>query len=806
MAKLAEVEKKHGQMTATGQIVDSNFQSKFNGMSNFSQERRRQRRLEGGSVANVNFASVQDIRATSDGVLLDNVVAQGHYDGSQLKPDSIELGQVQTDLTLRGLDFSGYGNPGNGNSRRLESDNILLQFQRSAADAYLEEQKFDDQVFLMRQPIILPPKIEFTGTAGTESNPVELSCSGSLANAWSLKLNSAEPQVMRRRRTKEVGYLGTFETVVEFPAEATVRQMILNGNIPITVSAGGSSDGEEDLFGDARFLLGTEGVGAFMETNTLENVANIFMDTKQKASHRSNPFDERANPSDYEWEVDVVAAEPLCDKLRWTFFVTASDRTGTTNRIDLHAYILYGETEMNDAPQNIQTRCDTSSIDVEDLEYDYELQDMTGYDSFILSLRTDNCPSPYVHLIQKEDIETNPGTPCTTDYKTVHRIWDLDVFGTDDSHLSCPVPNSNIFPFIQTFTLGGLADENGLPATPQFDLRHTTYYLPNEPDAAVATTVSDIFVDNTPPSSECGLCKNNTIDSVFYNHTDDFVCGDHGKNTISVRVVNNIGIEITKTAAVTVIDDKPPNVVDSFEEVPEDGSIRGNISSDTWDNCYIGSYELIGEPSMGQLEVDLNLPDYKYFPDSNYFGSGGFTWMATDWQDNPSNVATVGFDVIPVNDPPYIYKLDRIVPFTILASDVDDAELHVSAKHTKDGGPERDGLPTGLFLNEGICNSVEKGNSVAPGAFPWDDTAPNAFPRGSECSWVLSNYDKAEKGLYNITLSVTDDGGGTAEAEAHSIETEILVNYPPIYNTSDMIIPYAIFAISLAFTVILTMV
>ena len=126
--------------------------------------------------------------------------------------------------------------------------------------------------------------------------------------------------------------------------------------------------------------------------------------------------------------------------------------------------------------------------------------------------------------------------------------------------------------------------------------------------------------------------------------------------------------------------------------------------------------------------------------------------MATDWQDNPSNVATVGFDVIPVNDPPYIYKLDRIVPFTILASDVDDAELRVSAKHTKDDGPERDGLPTGLSLNEGICNSVEKGNSVAPGAFPWDATAPNAFPRGSECSWVLSNSDKAEKGLYNITF------------------------------------------------------
>ena len=38
MAKLAEVEKKHGKMTSAGKIVDSNFQSKFNGLSNFSDE------------------------------------------------------------------------------------------------------------------------------------------------------------------------------------------------------------------------------------------------------------------------------------------------------------------------------------------------------------------------------------------------------------------------------------------------------------------------------------------------------------------------------------------------------------------------------------------------------------------------------------------------------------------------------------------------------------------------------------------------------------------------------------------------
>jgi len=407
-------------------------------------------------------------------------------------------------------------------------------------------------------------------------------------------------------------------------------------------------------------------------------------------------------------------------------------------------------------------------------------------------------------LIQKEDVETSRGRPCTTEYTTVQRAWGLDVH-TDDGHLSCPIPNSTTFPFIQNFTLGGLVDENGLPATPEFDLRPITYYLPNKREAAVATTVSDLFADHVPPSSECGLCNNNTRDSVFYDHTDDFVCDDHGDNTVSVRVINNIGVEVRKTTVVTVIDDKPPNVVGGFEEalevLLEDGSNGGSVGSVPWDNCYMGTYELVGKPTRGELSFDL--PDYEYFPDRNYFGHDNFSWVAKDWQHNPSDVAVVRFDVIPVNDPPYIYKSDRIIPFVIFASDVDDAELHVSVEtHSEEG--DQEGLPAGLSLSSNNCNLVGEGNIVAPGAFPLDATAPNAFPSGSECSWVLSDSDEAEKGLYNITLSVSDGGGGTADTQTHSIHLEILVNGSTISSKSAMAVPlYAIVIICVAFAAIL---
>jgi len=804
MAKIAEVEKKHGKMSATGEIVDTNFKSNFNGLRNFSTERTRRRKLEGGSVATVNSVSFRGIQATAGGLLLDDVVATGHYHGSRLRADNTDMSVVERNLTVNRLDFSSYTNPGNGNGRNLKGDDFLLPFQRSTAEVYLEDQKFDDEDFMARQPTIHPPSISLAGN-GVENSPIELSCSGPLANAWSMKLNSAEPQVMRRRRMKETDHLGTFETVIEFPAEATIRHMILNGTIPIIISPGGASEFEEDVFGEARFLLGTEGIGAFMDTNQNNNDAlgsedDIF--TRRKTTQRTLP-----DPADYEWEVDVVMAEPLCDKLLWKFFVTATDRTGTSNQIDLHAYILYGDAAVTDVPTHIQTRCDTSSIDVEDLEYDFELQDMTGFTTFIPSLRTDNCPSPYVHMMQKEDSETNPGTPCTTDYRWVERTWDLEVH-IDDVHMSCPIPNSTAFPFIQTFVLGGLIDKNGRPATPTFDLRSVNYYLPNEPNAAAATVVSDFFANGIPPSSECGLCANKIERSVFYNHTEDFVCDDSGSNTISVRVVNNVGIEVTKIATALVIDDKPPNVADSSVEVFEDGYILDNIENNTWDNCQIKDYRVVGNATKGILHDDLNLPYYQYSPKWNYYGPDKFSWIAVDWQDNPSAVATVVLDVIPVDDPPYIYESNSTAPFTILASDVDDSELILSANYTKDGRFERDGLPTGFSLSKGICKNVDEDDTVSPGVFPWNSTTPNAFPNGGECSWAVSwavvgsCRRKIEKGLYNITFSVVDGGGGTAEVQRHSVYVVIPVDDPPVCSASGRAIPFTINAICIAFAVV----
>lgn len=324
-------------MVVLGETVDTNFQSNFQGMSAFSMESRRRRRLQGKRVANVSSVEIQSIRATENGRLLKDVITRGSYHGSQLKPDSSEIDEVQQELTVLDLDFTSYSNPG-GNT---DSEDVSLQIRRGAANVLLEKQNFEDTNFMSRQPSILPPTIEIWSNAvGTENNPIELPCSGTLEEAWSLKLNGAEPEIMRRRRTRALSHASGFETVLEYPAEASIVQLILNGTIPITIFPGGSSSEEEDIFGPARALLGTDGVGSFMDTSQ-EGIASLMIEE---------------NPADYDWEVDVETATPLCDKLEWTFVVTASDSTGTSEPLVLHAFVVYGEMKLNDAPQNIQTR------------------------------------------------------------------------------------------------------------------------------------------------------------------------------------------------------------------------------------------------------------------------------------------------------------------------------------------------------------------------------------------------------------------------------------------------------------------
>lgn len=133
---------------------------------------------------------------------------------------------------------------------------------------------------------------------------------------------------------------------------------------------------------------------------------------------------------------------------------------------------------------------------------------------------------------------------------------------------------------------------DGMVATPAFGFINQQYILPNKPDATVGTSVSDFFMNGAAPEPECGICQ------VSYNHEQDFDCSEVGENTVEVTIVNGIGVPYVNKPKVTVIDDKPPNMItkshtvylNEFGVLEETDIVSvDDVVAGTWDNCGIGS-------------------------------------------------------------------------------------------------------------------------------------------------------------------------------------------------------------------------
>lgn len=297
---------------------------------------------------------------------------------------------------------------------------------------------------------------------------------------------------------------------------------------------------------------------------------------------------------DYRLDITVTRAEPLCDRYEWSFEVAARDAAGKASEaVTVHAMLLYGDAELDaTSVENIQTVCDSDPHGVKDLEDNQVLKFMMGVDQLSPKLRDDNCRNPFLHLASS-DVVLTEGIPCTTVYKTIQRKWSLL---THDS--SCPVPDgiADAFPD-QMITVGGFVNPNtGLPATPTFELQNQVYILPNEPEATISTHVTDYYRTGNEPMSQCGICDVEGIPGIYFSHTQPWECSEVGENTVSVMVLNRIGIKVTKTAIAKVIDDKPPNMFTKDHTVflnefgwlnEEDIVTVPDVDGGSWDNCGI---------------------------------------------------------------------------------------------------------------------------------------------------------------------------------------------------------------------------
>ena len=492
----------------------------------------------------------------------------GTYKGAKLKPNSMEAGT--TDATFgRNFDFTPFSNPsGVGDP---DNNAVLTGLQRAAGDKYLEDLNFDDGEWLGRQPIVEPPSIDFAeGSKGTSSDPFIIECGGFVQEAWGFKLRSSDPQAMRRRRSRRLQSQPMPATIADKAVRAVLKNNILQSTstIRINVTPGGISgeDTDVDIFKEAKALIGVDGAGAFMNPGA-RRLSSVSL-------------------SDYTLNLALMSAEPLCDSFRWTFDIYIENASGKKSEtIAIHAVLNYGIPQFQVSTLDyIQTVCDTDDIGVEDLEENMPLQFYYGVEGSGLSpkLSSDNCPSPYVSLTS-EDTTVQSGIRCTQTYKTITRNWSFN------SAENCPSPDVGVLP-TQTIVAGDLVIPSiGEPITPQYELQGKTYYLPNERDATVPTSVTD-FYKGGPPVDACGIC------SIVYSNPEDFDCSEVGDNTIDVTILNSIGISAKKSAVARVIDDKPPNMItqnhtvflNRFGWLDEINVVTvPDIDDGSWDNCEI---------------------------------------------------------------------------------------------------------------------------------------------------------------------------------------------------------------------------
>jgi PKD repeat protein len=203
--------------------------------------------------------------------------------------------------------------------------------------------------------------------------------------------------------------------------------------------------------------------------------------------------------------------------------------------------------------------------------------------------------------------------------------------------------------------------------------------------------------------------------------------GSAGTFTVTLTVTDDGGLTDTSTSTATISDvvNTPPEAFDDAYATDEDVllsvGIPGVLGNDFDVDGDSLTAVLVGDVSDGTLALNAN-GTFSYMPNSNFFGSDSFTYVANDGVDD-SNVATVTIAVNLVNDGPVA---DADGPY---------------------GGTV--GLPV---VFDGSGSSDVDGTIVS---YEWD------FGDGGTGSGVSPTHMYGSAGTFTVTLTVTDDGGLT---------------------------------------------
>jgi len=217
-----------------------------------------------------------------------------------------------------------------------------------------------------------------------------------------------------------------------------------------------------------------------------------------------------------------------------------------------------------------------------------------------------------------------------------------------------------------------------------------------------------------------------------------------GVFTVTLTVTDDGGATDTATTTADIIDvpNSPPIAVDDAYTTNEDTALNvaapGVLANDTDADGDTLNTLLTADASNGTLVLNSD-GSFTYTPNSNFFGTDTFTYVASDGMDD-SNISTVTITVNAVNDPPM--------------SDPNGSYIGTVGSNVSFDG-------SGSSDIDGIIAS-----------YAWD------FGDGNTGTGVNPTNAYTGSGLFTVTLTVTDDGGATDTATT-TADINDVPNTPP---------------------------
>lgn len=327
---------------------------------------------------------------------------------------------------------------------------------------------------------------------------------------------------------------------------------------------------------------------------------------------------------------------------------------------------------------------------------------------------------------------------------SINTVQDTDEEGNENFTIEIGNPPSKVDIGISTAT-GTIIDDDDTP-----DARDDNFSIDEDVALNKNVMTNDLglgdppvtVVSNTNPSN--GSLTLNNDGSFTYTPDPNF----NGSDTFNYTIQDVDGDQSSATVTITVnpINDVPIANNDTYS-TPEDTQLNNDVSSN--DNNLFDlpiTYSIVSDVSSGTLTVNAN-GTFSYMPNSEFFGTDGFTYEITDGNGDAVQASaniTVVFnnDAAPVAvDDNTSTNEDTAVTIDVLANDSD-----IDGNQTID--------KASVLIKSGPSNGSLSQNFVT-GEVTY--TPDNNYTGSDSFTYTIQDNSGAESNEASVSISITVD-------------------------------------------------